>query len=248
MRQLTKLEGRFGLIRILERIDDGARAYVTGASYQTLIDAAGTSLFGYVNAFKILLRGRKTVLMFGGGGGSLATMLARKGKNVTVVDIDPLAEQLARDYFQLDPKVTWHTADALTYLADSPERFDAIVVDACTSLRTQEAFTDPDWLCYAAQHLTAGGLTLINLAYDDTDVSFGRELAQALADRGLHTSLYLPDDGWEGNELLLASDSPIRSSLALKDILERPSEAQSYLMSLRQSRYDPKRSCIDRIR
>ena len=90
MHELTQREGQFGSIRVLERKRDGARLYCIKSSVQTMIGRDGVSLFGYVHAAKLLLKPSRTVLLIGGGGGSLATMLARQGRAVTVVALSTL--------------------------------------------------------------------------------------------------------------------------------------------------------------
>lgn len=228
------MRGRFGKVRVIERIDDGARYYMTGGSAQTLIDAEGTSLFGYVNALKLLLRRCPRVLMIGGGGGSLASMLARKGHVVTVVDVDPLSAKLAREFFDLHPKVNWHTGNGLTYVADKTAEFDAVVVDACTSRGTVAAFIDVKWIERAMRALTPNGVLMINLVHDvDRDCN-STQLADQIADKGLHVILLCPETGWEGNELLLVTRADLDTSMGKEDILARPAEARSYLMSLRR--------------
>ena len=94
MRVLARREGLLGPIRILERKSDGARLYCLKGSVQTMVQADGVSVFGYVHAAKLLLKSARTILMIGGGGGSLATMLARQGADVTVLEVDPAAEEL----------------------------------------------------------------------------------------------------------------------------------------------------------
>jgi spermidine synthase len=225
--------GLFGKIRIYERVSDGARFFMTGSSVQTLTDADGVSLFGYINAFKLLLRPYRKVLMLGGGGGSLATMLARKGHDVTVVDIDPVAKDLARQYFRLDSRVRWITADARAFVFNMRIDYDAIVIDACNSTRTVGYFCNAAWIARAAAKLKEGGALLLNLAGDETRPHEGEVLASNVAMQGLHATLLQPSDGWEGNELIIASTSPTAALFQFDDIRTRPTEAQTYLMSLK---------------
>ena len=125
MKELARKRGRFGHIRILERKSDGARLYCIDSSVQTMIQPDGVSMFGYVHAAKLLLMPAHKILIIGGAGGSLATMLARTGRAVTVLDIDPAAEALARDYFGLDPSVRWVTGDLSSFYGTHDEVFDA---------------------------------------------------------------------------------------------------------------------------
>ena len=123
MKELARREGAFGTIRVLEQKADKARLYVIGETVQTKVDRHGVSVSGYVHAIELLVRDAENILMIGGGGGALATMLARAGKTVTVVDIEPEAEDLARRYFWLDPDVRWVTADAVQFAKSGHHAF-----------------------------------------------------------------------------------------------------------------------------
>ncbi|CAL4869580.1 Polyamine aminopropyltransferase (plasmid) [Asticcacaulis sp. MM231] len=237
MKQLALYDGPFGKVRIIERLCDGARSYSMGGGLQTLVDVTGTSLFGYVNALKLLLRDRKSVLMLGGGGGSLATMLARKGHSVTVVDIDPMAETIAKRYFDLDPSVRWFTEDGLTFPHRCGVTYDAIVVDACTGNGTVPGFTRSDWLVSVMKACTGSGVLMLNLAYNlvnEGSVAIdGFALSDEMSHLGFHSVLLRPENGWEGNELLILSRTQPTINLRTPEILDRPTEARSYLLSLR---------------
>ena len=83
MKEIDSRQGRFGEIRIMERRRDSARLYCVGDGVQTMSTPDGTSLFGYVHAIKLLIGEASTVLMLGGGGGSLATIARapRRGRH-----------------------------------------------------------------------------------------------------------------------------------------------------------------------
>lgn len=193
----------------------------------------GVSLFGYVHAAKLLLSAARDVLIIGGAGGSLATMLARRGKSVTVVDVDPVAEQFAREYFQLDSTVEWVTADALDFIEASSRRFDAVFIDACDERGLVSPFTDYATLRGVWRIVRTDGVMLLNLVGDDRQPGWERELGARLARLGVRATLFRPEDGWEGNELMLMSNSDQAHSLDVGDVSERPAEVRTYLMSLK---------------
>ncbi len=207
---------------------------------QTLVNSTGVSLFGYVNALKLLLRGRKRILMLGGGGGSLATMLARAGEWVTVVDIDPMAENIARRYFNLDSRVRWFTTDGLTFPTRCRTKYGAIVVDACTSTGTVAGFTRPAWIADTMSKVEPDGFLALNLAFnllDDGKIPIdGFALAKEMSILGFHTVLLRPEDGVEGNEILVVSRQPNIVTLRKSDIMQRPAESRRYLHSLKLHR------------
>jgi spermidine synthase len=238
MIELARHEGLFGPIRILERKRDGARFYCISDGVHTLTSSDGTSLFGHIHASKLLIGDARSVLILGGGGGSLATMLARRGRRVTVVDIDPIARCLAERYFALDRRVRWVTQDATAFLAACREVFDAVVVDVCDSRGSVVSFTTPDTVQRALERARPDGSLVINLTGEALQLD-SRQLARDLASGGHGVALYWPLFGREANELLhIRSDRrPIR--ILIEDVEQRPRETRLYLISLRV--YTPRR-------
>ncbi len=232
MREIDRRKGQFGVIRIMERRRDGARLYCVGDGVQTMTTPDGTSLFGYVHAIKLLIGGARTVLMLGGGGGSLATMLVRRGAEVTVVDIDPAAEDLARRYFGLDDRVRWITEDARAFLGACVDRFDALVIDTCDARGTLDAFSTPESLVEALRVVGAGGSLVLNVASDGGPAIPAWQLACAMVDSGFNATLFRPALGNEGNELLHVPAEGPRTSIRFQDLSGRPKETWLYLSTL----------------
>jgi predicted membrane-bound spermidine synthase len=232
MREIDCRQGRFGKIRIMERRRDGARLYCTGDGVQTMSTPDGTSLFGYVHAIKLLIGTVRTVLMLGGGGGSLATMLARRGVNTTVVDIDPVAEEIARRYFGLDHRVRWITEDAGTFLRSCPDRFDAVVIDACDERGAVKAFATTESLVESLGVLRGDGSLVLNLANNGGPEIPAWQLASAMVDRGFNATLYRPSLGNEGNELLHVIVGRQRGPIKVGSLSGRPKETWLYLSTL----------------
>lgn len=233
MRLLATRDGVFGPIRVFERRSDGARLYCIKSSIQTMTRPDGVSVFGYVHAAQILLRSAKSVLLIGGAGASLATMLARHGHQVTVIDVDPAAEDLARAYFALDERVHWITADPFAFLGARADTFDAVVIDACNAEGLVAPFHDPHVLVALLQRACPDGSLVINLVADDGPPSCGDALARALAARSAIVTLYRSEQGWEGNELLHVRAHGETDVLTVTDIMERPAETRTYLLSQR---------------
>jgi spermidine synthase len=99
---------------------------------QSTSDSNGISLADYIHAMYGFLRQTKakTVLMIGCGGGTLATMLHANGVRVVIVDIEPRAVEIARQYFQMPEAVECHVSDGVAFLKRAKERYDAVVLDA----------------------------------------------------------------------------------------------------------------------
>jgi SAM-dependent methyltransferase len=232
-RELARREGLFGPIRVLERKSDGARLYCINGSVQTLMLPEGVSAFGYVHAAKLLAANADRVLMIGGGGGSLATMLARRGHRVTVLDVDPAAEQIARQYFGLHDGVRWLTTDALSFVDNHRETFDAVIIDACDSEGLVSPFDKPRVIAEILVKACPKGSLIVNVVEEDGAPSWGGWMAAKLASFGFSACLYRSEEGWEGNEILHVRMEGPTDELTVTDLDQRPPEARTYLLSLR---------------
>ena len=85
---------------------------------QSTADCNGVSLDAHIHALYglTLQRPGKSVLMIGCGGGTLGTMLARAGKRVSIVEIDPVSFRLAKRYFGLPRNIVCHVGDGLAFM------------------------------------------------------------------------------------------------------------------------------------
>ncbi|MBL4618875.1 MAG: fused MFS/spermidine synthase [Marinicaulis sp.] len=170
----------FGQIRVQQNRRSGDVTFVQGGCYQSRCDILGVSLAPYIHAlFHLILQAKaKNVLMIGCGGGSLATLLVKRGVGVTIVDINPLSIDIARKYFGLPAVIECHIADGADFLALCSRRYDAIVMDAYCG-------TDiPCHLCDAAFFRLAKtclwddpGVFLTNVHLIDDDDNTAKEYA-----------------------------------------------------------------------
>jgi spermidine synthase len=149
----------------------GCVSYWEGETQHSAADRNGVSLADYVHVIYGLLLQAKTrsVLMIGGAGGTLATMLARAGLKVTMVDIDPASFDRARQYFHLPESVVCHTADGAKFLRRDAQRYGAIVLDAYAGGRLPPQFEKPAFFRDVRAHLKPGGVLMVNLLADDDD-------------------------------------------------------------------------------
>jgi spermidine synthase len=140
MIRIAKYHSDFGNIEVLQAKDTGSFIYRQGGCFQSECDRDGVSVVAYVHAIFGLLIQRQVreVLMIGGGGGSLGTMLDRVGVRVTIVDINPKAFQIARRHFGLCHHVDCCVADGEAFLRSERKRYDAIVLDAYGGWRIPE--------------------------------------------------------------------------------------------------------------
>ena len=137
-----------------------------------MADRHGVSLAEYIHAlFGLLLQIQpRHVLMIGGAGGTLATMLARRGIAVTLADINPLAFDIARLYFHMPPEVECHVGDGAAFLRQNAARYDAIVLDAFSEEKIPRHFLKTAFFRLVKLRLKRGGIFLINITVlDDED-------------------------------------------------------------------------------
>ena len=180
---VAERKSRFGAITILKRKATGSLLYVQGDSFQSEADENGISLVGYIHAiFGLVQQAQaKSVLMIGCGGGTLATMLARIGCRLTVVDIDPHAFLLARRYFRFPESITCRVADGCQYLLSEQGAFDVVVLDAFRGGLMPDHLTSASFFALVRPRLTPSGSMFVNVHVEnDTDDAPG-QIASAMA-------------------------------------------------------------------
>lgn len=184
----------------------GSVSYWQAADNQSLADRNGVSLADYIHALYAFLRQSKArrVLMIGGGGGTLATMLARRGVAVDMVDIDPMAFEIARRYFRLPAAVRCHVGDGLAFLKDSGERYDAIVLDAFSDEMIPRHFLTARFFRLVKTHLTRRGVFLINIVVKDDDDRAPDRIGWRLRETIGPVKL-LDTDGWEDRNAVICA-------------------------------------------
>jgi len=129
---LARIDHKFGEIRVLKSKRNSAVVYLQDGVYQSRCDKFGVSLAAYVHALLdlIIQAQSRSVLIIGCGGGSLGTLVDSLGVDVTMIDVNPDAIAIARNYFGLSNLVKCVSMDGAEYLNSSKQRFDAIVMDA----------------------------------------------------------------------------------------------------------------------
>jgi spermidine synthase len=152
---LAKQSSAQGKIAIVKDRRTGAIIYRQGRCHQTEADTDGISISAYIHVLFGLLHQSKSrdVLLIGGGGGTLGTMLHAAATAVTMLDTDAAAFALARRYFKLPAGVTCHVADGRDFLADNPRRYDAIVLDAYIGAEIPPQFMTVDFFKLARSRL-----------------------------------------------------------------------------------------------
>lgn len=192
MALLKQFKTPFGIIRIL-RNQDGTLEYYQNGCFHSQATAKGVSICAYVHIiYQIILqkKGRK-VLSIGCGGGTLPTMLSRKGCDVTVVDINPAAFTIARDYFSMPDTVKCVEHDGIAFIRMAKQTYDAVVIDVFDNAnKVPRAFTTKGFLAAANKKLKRGGVLIMNvMTKDDADKSAYR-VAKNMHAAGMKVSIY----------------------------------------------------------
>ena len=133
--------------------------------------------------------------MIGGAGGTLATMLARRRIRVTLVDINPMAFDIARLYFHMPADVECHVSDGAAFLRRSPARYDAIVLDAFSEEKIPVHFLKTAFFRQVKLRLNRGGIFLINITVQDDEDPVPDGICRALNTVWRHIRL-LDSDGF----------------------------------------------------
>jgi spermidine synthase len=165
MIRLDTIESTFGTITVFKRKSTGTITYEQGGCCQSEADSNGISLASYIHAiFGLILQIRaRKVLLIGCAGGTLATMLARAGCKVTVIDVNPASFALAKKYFALPDNVVCQVADAKIFLRSDTQVYDAIVLDAFHGDHVPSHLRSLGFYCLVREHLAQRGAVFVNV-------------------------------------------------------------------------------------
>jgi len=129
VRLLGRYQGRNGEIEIVECSWDGTRIYFEDGVRQSQATSDGESVFTYVKLMDELLHRSTKILMLGCGGGTLAIRLARLGKQLTIVDNNPISFVIAHKFFGLPDDLPCMVSDFRKFIYDDDALYDGIAID-----------------------------------------------------------------------------------------------------------------------
>jgi spermidine synthase len=159
----ARIPSAYGDLVVSDR--DGVRyLFLNGVQQGSMIGDVSYAKYAYGLERLATVKGvPKTVLIWGLGPGVYARAMAEAGSRVTVIEIDPMSEKVAREYFGLPASVRVIIGDARTETSRLTEKYDVIVLDAFSGdsppfhLLTREAFAD------LKKRLAPDGLVVANI-------------------------------------------------------------------------------------
>jgi spermidine synthase len=211
---LAVAESPYAEVRVIET--NGLRFMVIDGGTHTIVNPeTWTSRFPYVHVLNVAQRffdEPGTMLLVGLGGGSVAKNFARDGWRVDAVEIDPVVEEMAREWFALEESEAHvFTMDGRRFLLTHEGTYDVIVMDAFGSSSIPFHLVTRESFALIRSRLAPGGVLAMNieaLGWHDVLVkSLAATLESVFADVTVLPIAEPPDQ--IGNLVLLASDRPI---------------------------------------
>ncbi|WP_255192040.1 spermidine synthase [Natronobeatus ordinarius] len=162
----------------LEVIDDGdtRTMYLDGARHSAMdLENPDRHVFAYTRYFHLPYLfaddpdDLERVLFVGGGGYTGPKSFLERDESVTVdvVELDPEVTAAAETYFDLDhedaERLTVHTGDGRSFLAETDETYDAIVLDAYRQDKVPFEMTTREFMALAESRLSDDGVLVANV-------------------------------------------------------------------------------------
>lgn len=209
MNVLARFNGQNGEITIIEERTSGARLYHEAGVDQSYVLPGGHPGLQYICFMAALLMGNPDIVLFGCGGGALATELHKKGSYVTVVDNNPVSFSIARQFFWMPRGIACVVDEMTDYLARIAHHYPAIGVDIGGPCFDYEDALDNVACALLARSLAPGGTIAINIACDWAEDQTPDLIAERLKYEDL--SVWTCSDlsfQHGGNTIIVARDGP----------------------------------------
>jgi hypothetical protein len=164
MEILGRFNGRNGQITIAQERRTGARLYVEEGVKQSYVLPGGSPGLDYVRLMVRVLEGAPDIILFGCGGGALASELHNRGCRMTVVDDNPISFEIARRYFWMPSSILCEVDGMAEFLERGPGEYAAIGVDVGGPSFDYESTLDARTCALLGRRVTSGGRIAINIA------------------------------------------------------------------------------------
>ena len=228
MRLLGRYQGRNGEIEIVECSQSGTRIYFEQGVRQSQATPDGESVFTYVRLMDELLSRSANILVLGCGGGNLATRLTRLGKNLTIVDNNPISFVIAQKFFALPDDLLCIVSDFRKFVFEDSALYDGIAIDIGGPGFSFNDEFDVETCEAIRARLAPGGRIVMNVTVpNDIDPTPDR-IAARLAGDGLRVWI-IDEQGIEDRNAIIAClpERQLNARPALQEVMESTSERWS---------------------
>jgi spermidine synthase len=228
VRLLGRYQGRNGEIEIVECPQSGTRIYFEQGVRQSQATPDGESVFTYVKLMDELLSRAANILVLGCGGGNLATRLTHLGKNLTIVDNNPISFVIAQKFFALPDDLACIVSDFRKFVFRDDAFYDGIAIDiGGPGFRFSDEF-DAETCEAIRARLAPGGRIVMNVTVpNDIDPTTDR-IAARLA--GANLRVWIVDEqGIEDRNAIIAClpERQLNARSALEEVMASTSERWS---------------------
>lgn len=203
VRLLGRYMGRGGEIVVSEYSASGTRAYFEEGILQSQATPDGESIFTYVKLMDELLRRSANILVLGCGGGNLATKLARLGKEMTIVDNNPVSFFIAQQFFGLPDGLPCVVSDFRNFVFDDRACYDGIAIDVGGPGFHFNREFDSETCGAIRARLAPGGRIVMNVLVDNDMDPVPDWIAARLAGDSLHRWI-VDEQGIEDRNAVIA--------------------------------------------
>jgi SAM-dependent methyltransferase len=228
VRLLGRYLGRNGEIEIAEYSSDGTRVYFEEGVRQSQATPDGESIFTYVKLMEELLRTSNNILVLGCGGGNLATKLAGLGKQLTIVDNNPISFVIAQQFFKLPEDLPCMVSDFRKYVFEDRTQYDGIAIDVGgPGFRFNEEF-DAETCDAIRARLATGGRIVMNVTVSNDIDPIPDRIAARLAGDSLHAWI-VDEQGIEDRNAVIVCvpEKQITRRVSLRDTMRNNHEEWS---------------------
>ena len=228
VRLLGRYQSRNGEIEIVECSQSGTRIYFEQGVRQSQATPDGESVFTYVKLMDELLSRSASVLVLGCGGGNLATRLTHLGKNLTIIDNNPISFVIAQKFFALPDDLACIVSDFRKFIFQDDAFYDAIAIDVGgPGFQFDEEF-DVETCEAIRARLQPGGRIVMNVTVpNDIDPTVDR-IAARLAGDNLRVWI-VDEQGIEDRNAIIACvpERQLNARSALQAVMGNTSERWS---------------------
>jgi spermidine synthase len=137
-----------------------------------------------------VLEGAPDIILFGCGGGALASELHNRGCRVTVVDDNPISFEIARRFFWMPSSILCEVDGMTGFLERGSGEYAAIGVDVGGPSFDYEATLDAKTCALLGRRLASGGRVAVNIARNWAQDTTLVRIASRLFNENLDVKLF----------------------------------------------------------